>query len=257
MDVDYGKTAADYGRHRRGFPDELYRRLRPFDVGLAGQTIVDLGAGTGFLGRGFAKAGCPVTCVDISEAMMAESARLDSICGVQMTYHRAPAETTGLPDHAFDVVSAGQCWHWFDRPAAAREARRLVRPGGAVVLAHYDWLPLPGNVVVTTEGLIQSHSPSWTHHGGNGFYPEWPQDLIRAGFLSIETFSFDTIESYSHADWRGRVRACGAISGSPTSDRVRAADEELARTLAERHPEDPLPVPHRVFAVVARAPTGC
>ncbi len=31
--VDFGKTASDYGRYRAGYPDELYRRLESFGVG--------------------------------------------------------------------------------------------------------------------------------------------------------------------------------------------------------------------------------
>ena len=49
---------------------------------------------------------------------------------MQVEYHVAPAEETGLPDDNFDVVTAGQCWHWFDRPRAAAEVARLLRPGG-------------------------------------------------------------------------------------------------------------------------------
>ena len=47
----------------------------------------------------------------------------------------APAEDTGLPAHAWDVVSAGQCWHWFDQPRVTAEARRLLVDGGPDDLA--------------------------------------------------------------------------------------------------------------------------
>jgi hypothetical protein len=40
--IDFGKTAADYGRHRAGFPDALFDRLAPFGVGTGGQRIHDL-----------------------------------------------------------------------------------------------------------------------------------------------------------------------------------------------------------------------
>ena len=35
--VDFGKTASDYGRYRAGYPDGLYRRLERLGVGVAGQ----------------------------------------------------------------------------------------------------------------------------------------------------------------------------------------------------------------------------
>ena len=71
-----------------------------------------------------------------------------------MRYVTARAEQTDLPDASFDVVTAGQCWHWFDRPKAAQEVRRLLVSKGWLVIAHFDWIPLPGNVVEATEKLI-------------------------------------------------------------------------------------------------------
>ncbi|MFP6729304.1 MAG: class I SAM-dependent methyltransferase [Alphaproteobacteria bacterium] len=154
-DIDFGKTASDYGAHRAGFPEALYDRLAVFGIGKAGQRLLDLGTGTGALGRGFARAGCKVTGLDPSDALIEEAKRLDGEAGVTTTdYVIARAEETGFPDHAFDVVTAGQCWHWFDRPAAASEAARLLKPDGALVIAHFDWIPLPGNLAEATERLI-------------------------------------------------------------------------------------------------------
>ena len=41
--IDFGKTADDYGRYRAGFPDQLYRRLEKLGVGLQRQRVLDLG----------------------------------------------------------------------------------------------------------------------------------------------------------------------------------------------------------------------
>src|SRR5215213_9772079 len=95
-----------------------------------------------------------------------------------------------------------------ERARAAREAYRLLVPGGRLVIAHYDWLPLPGNVVEATEQLIIRHNPRWKDAaGGTGIYPLWPIDVAVAGFGEIETFTFDAPATYSHEAWRGRIRA--------------------------------------------------
>ena len=77
--------------------------------------------------------------------------------------------------------------------------------GGRIVIAHFDWLPLPNNVVDRTEQLILEVNPNWTMGGGNGIYPQWFQDLGHARFGQIETFSFDLHQPYSHQAWRGRL----------------------------------------------------
>ena len=186
--IDFGKTASDYGAYRAGFPEALYDRLAKFGIGETGQRLLDLGTGTGYLGRGFARAGCRVTGLDPSDALIDEARRLDSEAGVASEYVTARAEHTGLPDATFDVVAAGQCWHWFDRAAAAAEVRRLLAPGGALVIAHFDWIPLPGNLAEATERLIEAHNPEWTLGGGEGLPREWLADVAMAGFRDLETF---------------------------------------------------------------------
>jgi SAM-dependent methyltransferase len=254
MDIDFGKTAKDYGQYRAGFPVEFYARVAAFGVGLPGQRLLDLGTGTGTLARGFALRGCDVTGLDRSPALIAEAERLDAHAGVSIHYVTATAEATGLPDRSFDVVTAGQCWHWFDRERAARESQRLLVREGRLVIAHFDWIPLPGNVVEATEQLIEQHNPAWTLGGGYGVYPMWLRDVAVADFRNLEIFSFDVPVAYSHEAWRGRIRASAGVAASLPPDQVARFDAELDSLLRQRFAADPLEVPHRVFALIARAP---
>lgn len=159
--VDFGRTADDYARHRAGFPPSLFEHLDSHGIGRPGQEVVDVGTGTGTVARGFALRGCQVVGIDPSTELLERARLIDLSAATHVDYRVATAEATGLASSSFDVFSAGQCWHWFDRPVAAREARRLLRPGGAIVICHFDWLPLPGNVVEATEALILEHNPSW------------------------------------------------------------------------------------------------
>jgi SAM-dependent methyltransferase len=252
--IDFGKTASDYSKHRAGFPEAFFERVATFGVGRPGQRLLDLGTGTGTLARGFARRGCEVTALDPSEPLLEQAKLLDQEAEVTIRYVVSKAEETYLPAASFEVVTAGQCWHWFDRPRAAQETRRLLVTGGQLVIAHFDWIPLPGNVVEATERLIEQHNPDWKMGGGTGLYPAWLHDIAVAGFLDIETFSFDTPAGYTHEAWRGRIRASAGVAAVLPPERVAQFDAELARLLMGRFPEDPLVVPHRVFAVVCRAP---
>ncbi len=254
MKVDFGRTADDYARYRVGFPEALFARLGGYGIGRAGQRVLDLGSGTGSLARGFARRGARVTALDLSEALLAQARALAAAEGLEIETLHAPAEDTGLAAGAFDVVSAGQCWHWFDRPTAAHEARRLLASGGKLLICHFDWIPLPGNRVAATERLIEVHNPAWTYGGLDEFHPACLGDAARAGFEAIESFSFDTEVSYSHEAWRGRIRASAGVGGSLPDARVAAFDRALAALLATDFPEQPLRVPHRAFAVIALAP---
>ena len=166
---------------------------------------------------------------------------------VSISYYVGKAEALPFADASFDLATAGQCWHWFDRTKAAAEAARVLAPEGRLVIAHLDWLPLPGNMVEATEDLIRSHAPDWTLGRGTGLYPAWLADMSAAGFGDLETASFDIVQPYTHEGWRGRIRASAPISASMDKAAANWFDQALEALLKERFPEDPLLVPHRVW----------
>ncbi|MEO1138645.1 MAG: class I SAM-dependent methyltransferase [Pseudomonadota bacterium] len=252
--VDFGRTAEDYATHRAGFPPEFFELLSKRGLALPGQRALDLGCGTGTVARGLALLGLDVTGIDPAGPLMSEAAKLDAAAGVKVRYMAGRAEATGLSDDAFDLVTAGQCWHWFDRPAAATEVVRLLRPGGRVIVAHFDWLPQPGNMVEATEALILKANPNWAGAGGTGEYPDWSSDLGHAGIADLETACFEIAQPYSHAAWRGRIRASAGVAASLKPKATEAFDAALADMLSKRFPQEPLQVPHKVWLVTGALP---
>jgi SAM-dependent methyltransferase len=259
MQVDFGKTASDYARHRAGFPEAFFERLVREGVVRPGLRAMDVGTGTGTIARGLARRGCQVTAVDPATPLLEAGQRLAAEEGLSVEWREGKAEDTGLPSGEWDLVVAGQCWHWFDRPAAAREALRLLRPGGRLVRCHFDWVPAPGNVVEATDALVEQFNPTpvaWQRFGHNvGVYPEWYRDATHAGFVSLEGFTFDVAVPYSHEDWRGRIRASAKVGAALAPEAVARFDEALAALLAERFPHQ-LQVPHRVFCLSATRPAA-
>ncbi len=253
--LDFGKTAPDYVRYRVGFPDELFARLVAKGIGQKGQRVLDLGTGTGTLARGFAQRGCEVVGLDVAEGLVAEARRLDEKSGIRIDYVVAPAERTGLPPSAFDAVVVGQAWQWFERPKAIKEVLRLIKPGGAFVIAHFDPLPMPGNVVELAHRMVESYNPEHRRGPSSGLHPDWLDDVRRARFESIETFSFDVDVAFAHEAWRGRVRTSSGVAPSLAPDTVARFDERLRLALVEHFPEEPLSVPHCAWALTCRRPS--
>jgi SAM-dependent methyltransferase len=192
--------------------------------------------------------------IDPSVSLLEQARQLDQSAQVNVDYRVATAEDTGLEESSVDVVTAGQCWHWFDRPRAVREVARILRANGYIAIAHFDWIPLKGNVVEATEHLIEAHNPAWKMGGGNGLYPQWLRDIAEGGFREIQTFSYDVFVPYTHEDWRGRIRASAGVGASLTPDKVEVFDRELAALLQANDPTPILQVHHRVSAIIARSP---
>jgi SAM-dependent methyltransferase len=249
MKVDFGKTATDYAKHRLGFPDAFFERLFAAGHVRSGDRCLDVGTGPGTVARQLAKRGAIVTGLDPAQSLMDEAARLDAAAGVRVDYVVGKAEDTGLPAAQFDVVTAGQCWHWFDRPKAAQEVRRVLKPGGTLVIR----LAAVAGKCGPCNRAADLGAQSGLEGRRRGLYPRWLSDAAQAGFADIETFSFDVAPEYTRESWRGRIRASAGVAASLPPEAVDKFDAALAALLAKDFPE-PLRVPHRVWAMTARAP---
>ncbi len=254
MDIKFGKTAKDYARHRQGFPSCFFDGLLENSTIKPGDRLIDLGTGTGTLARGFAHRGCIVTGIDPAPELLEQARQLAMDEGCMPEFSVGTAENTGLEAGIADVVTAGQCWHWFNPQTATAEIKRILKPEGILIIAHFDWLPLKGNVVEATEQLIKSFNPQWNMDKGTGIYPEWPRHLGEANFSDITTCSYDINAIYTPEDWRGRIRASAGIAASLSDENVADFDAALKARLETDFPGELLAIPHRVFIVRAYSP---
>ena len=122
----FGSVAAQYAAQRPGYPPDAVAFL----LGDRPRRVLDLGAGTGLLTDVLVGAGHDVIAVDPAPEMLAQlSARLPGVATAVGT-----AEAVPIGDASVDAVVAGQAAHWFEPAPAAREIRRVLRPGGTLGL---------------------------------------------------------------------------------------------------------------------------
>jgi SAM-dependent methyltransferase len=121
-----------------GLQADLYDRVRPgyppaaLDAILAAgaRRVADIGAGTGKLTRALAARGLTVIAVEPDEAMRSVLAARVPVADVRA----GAAEALPLADGEVDAVAFAQSWHWVDAQTAAREAARVLVPGGLLAM---------------------------------------------------------------------------------------------------------------------------
>jgi SAM-dependent methyltransferase len=245
MQIDFGRTSADYAAYRIQYPPLLFDRLRRgFAIGLPDQRILDVAAGTGLFGCAIASKGCRTILLDVSSRLL--------ICSDQPNGVVARVEFLPFGVDSFDVVTAAQCWHWFDRRQAPQEILRVLRPGGSLAAIYQTYIPLSGSVAEATEQLILRHQPGWRHANSTGINGQVLRDMQSAGFVRIESFSFDIDVTFSQDQWRGFTRTTSPVGASMAPAQVLQFDREHQTLLASWPPT--LVIPHRVFAAIARKP---
>ncbi|WP_394688882.1 class I SAM-dependent methyltransferase [Hoeflea sp.] len=102
-----------------------------------GRSLLDLASGTGEIALLCKELGFAVTGLDWAEPML-ERARSKA---PEVTFLQADAERTMLPDASFDViVTRHLVWTLIDPKAAFAEWRRLLKPGGKILIVDGDFV---------------------------------------------------------------------------------------------------------------------
>jgi SAM-dependent methyltransferase len=73
----------------------------------------------------------------------------------RVRYSIAPAEASGLSEHAVDAVLVAQALHWFDFERFYDEVERVVRPGGLFVAVGYESAAIVPEVDAIVQRLMK------------------------------------------------------------------------------------------------------
>lgn len=229
---DWGKTSDDYARYRDIYPPSFYDNLLALGVGLKGQKLLDLGTGTGVIPRALYKHGASFVGTDISREQIETATKLSHELGMDIEFHVRRAEATQMPSESFDVITACQCFLYFDKKIVFPEIKRMLKKNGIFCTTWMAWIPSEDNVSSLSEELILKYNPNWQ---GNGYTrlkadeSEWQP----YGFKIDKVVSYDEQLPFDIDSWAGRIRACRGIGASLPNDKIKQFDNEHKTALLE------------------------
>jgi SAM-dependent methyltransferase len=129
----FSNRIANYTKYRPGYPREIIGYLREHCALAKDLVVADIGCGTGLSTKMFLENGNHVFGVEPNAGM--RDAAVEYLAGFSnFTPVDGSAEVTTLPDASIDMAVAAQAFHWFDAAKTSAEFRRIVKPGGHIVL---------------------------------------------------------------------------------------------------------------------------
>lgn len=214
---DWGRTSEDYAKYRDIYPKLFYEKIADKGLCIKGQSVLDIGTGTGVLPRNMYHYGAKWTGIDISSEQIEQAKKLTSSAGMNIEYYAVPAEKMNFPDNTFDVITACQCFHYFDYEKLMPALSRVLNDNGKFLILYMEWLPFEDAIAGATEKLVLKYNPQWSGTG----YTRQPIAIPKNNYFDLETHEeYDIKVPFTRDSWNGRMKACRGVGASLSDEKI-------------------------------------
>jgi SAM-dependent methyltransferase len=235
----FQNAAEAYERGRPDYPQEAIDFIATELGAGPGAKAVDLGAGTGKFTALLAAKGPTVIAVEPVAAMRERlKEKLPNVEAIDATAQSLPFESSSV-----DVVTAAQAFHWFGTEEVVQEIRRVLKPGGRLVLIwnvrdeETTWVAgLTALMKPYEDGAPRFKSGAWRAavEGAPGFGPLQERQFPYRHTLPVERV----------VDRFASISFIGALPEDPKQQFVHSVREFLA-TNAETAGKETLEFPYQ------------
>lgn len=232
---DWGRASKEYAKFRDIYPEEFYERIAERNLCVKGQSVLDIGTGTGVIPRNMYKFGAAWSAADISENQINEAKKLS--VGMDINYFTASDEELSFPDNSFDVITACQCFWYLHHEALAKKLFKMLNPGGSFLVMCMEWLPFESEIANESEKLVLKYSPSWSGAGETMHKIDIPKCYEEYFGLTYHD-EYKLNVHFTRSGWNGRMKACRGIGASLPPEKIKEWEMEHTDMLSRLAPEE-------------------
>ena len=200
----FNALAEQYDAYRPHYPAEALLFLVTLGELDGASDVADIGTGTGRIARELAKYVRIVYAVDTASAMLErlqESAKEEGLSNIRLV--ESPGESTGLPSDSLDLVTLAQAFHWMNKPAALKEASRILKPDRPLVLLWNQVQNTSDPYYAEITSLIKKHNLDYKG-GADIISIDFPDHITNSKlFGTTERYTFPFEVHYSPESYVG------------------------------------------------------
>ena len=193
------------------------------------------GTGTGVLPRNLYKYGAKWTGIDISGKQIEQAKLLSN--GMNIDYYTMPTEKINFPDNAFDIITACQCFWYFDHEQIATKLYNMLNPDGRILVLYMAWLPYEDIIAGASEKLVLKYSPNWSG-AGETIHPISIPDCYLKNFELVYHEEYPLYVHFTRESWNGRMKTCRGIGASLNKSEIAMFEKEHMQLLETIAPNE-------------------
>jgi len=218
----FSSRVDNYIKYRPGYPSEIISFLKAELSIDQDKFFADIGSGTGIFTGLLLKNNYLVYAVEPNDEMrQAAEKKLNSYSNFISI--KGSAEKTGIDSASVDVITAAQAFHWFEIKKAKEEFKRILKPGGWIILLWNARLNDASSFMTAYENFLLQNSVDYTQVAHTNI----DQNKLKFFFSSeYNVKDFPNNQVFDYESLQGRV-----LSSSYMPDEVDSTYDSMLNAL--------------------------
>ena len=156
---------------------------------------------------------------------------------MDIEYYHFPAENLDFPKNSFDVITACQCFFYFDHEKIMPNLYQLLKKDGRLLVLYMTWLPFEDKIAGESENLVLKYNPTWSG-AKETMHPIGIPDCYNEKFELVYHEEYKLNVPFTRETWHGRIKACRGIGASLSTEEIANWETEHKSLLEKIAPEE-------------------